>query len=153
MTTCDCATCSPLPIRMVLCSICGNKRCPHATDHRLGCTNSNEPGQDGSKYGPTRAEEERVTVTHLAAHPKRAIPQSAIEAFGMLADMRIEDFGQPQSFHLRRGKGCCEVWVTFSCTPKFNVNMSVHHQHWPANFKAARKWVKETLGDLQEVKQ
>lgn len=36
--------------RMILCSICGNKRCPHAADHRHECTNSNEPGQPGSSY-------------------------------------------------------------------------------------------------------
>jgi hypothetical protein len=36
---------------MVLCPTCGNKRCPHATDHDLACTNSNEPGQPGSSYG------------------------------------------------------------------------------------------------------
>jgi hypothetical protein len=35
---------------MVLCSICGNKRCPHASDHNLACTNSNEPEQEGSIY-------------------------------------------------------------------------------------------------------
>lgn len=26
-------------------------RCPHGTDHNLRCTNSNEPGQEGSRYG------------------------------------------------------------------------------------------------------
>jgi len=36
--------------RMILCPDCGNKRCPRATDHRLTCTNSNEPGQPGSCY-------------------------------------------------------------------------------------------------------
>jgi hypothetical protein len=36
--------------RMFLCSICGNKRCPHATDHELACTHSNESGQKGSAY-------------------------------------------------------------------------------------------------------
>jgi hypothetical protein len=36
--------------RMILCEHCGNKRCPHASDHRLACTNSNEPGQPGSIY-------------------------------------------------------------------------------------------------------
>lgn len=35
---------------MILCSTCGNKRCPHATDHRNECTNSNAPGQKGSFY-------------------------------------------------------------------------------------------------------
>ena len=37
------------PLRYV-CEICGNKRCPHHSDHRLACTNSNEPGQAGSIY-------------------------------------------------------------------------------------------------------
>jgi hypothetical protein len=36
--------------RMVLCANCGCKRCPHATDHRHACTDSNEPGQPGSVY-------------------------------------------------------------------------------------------------------
>ena len=36
--------------RMILCPICGNKRCPHATDHRNACTNSNAKGQPGSIY-------------------------------------------------------------------------------------------------------
>ena len=35
---------------MILCPKCGNKRCPHATDHENACTNSNEPGQPGSIY-------------------------------------------------------------------------------------------------------
>jgi hypothetical protein len=36
--------------RMFLCSKCGNKRCPKATDCLLECTNSNEPNQTGSRY-------------------------------------------------------------------------------------------------------
>jgi hypothetical protein len=36
--------------RMILCSGCGNKRCPKASDHRLDCTSSNDPGQPGSVY-------------------------------------------------------------------------------------------------------
>lgn len=36
--------------KMILCPICGNKRCPKASDHRLECTGSNEPGQPGSIY-------------------------------------------------------------------------------------------------------
>lgn len=42
--------------RMVTCQVCGNKRCPHATDHRWECTGSNEPGQDGSVYGTPPAD-------------------------------------------------------------------------------------------------
>lgn len=37
-------------VTMVLCQICGNKRCPHAKDHNNACTDSNEPGQPGSAY-------------------------------------------------------------------------------------------------------
>ncbi len=54
---CDCEVCQPLNLlrpRMILCAICGNKRCPHATDHQNACTNSNEPGQPGSTYVTVR---------------------------------------------------------------------------------------------------
>jgi len=36
--------------RMILCNKCGNKRCPHATNHENQCTSSNERGQVGSYY-------------------------------------------------------------------------------------------------------
>lgn len=32
------------------CETCGNKRCPHHSDHTLTCTRSNEPGQTGSVF-------------------------------------------------------------------------------------------------------
>jgi len=37
-------------VRMILCETCGNKRCPHASDHRLACSGRNNVGQDGSIY-------------------------------------------------------------------------------------------------------
>lgn len=49
MKTC-CRKCNPKFPGMMLCSSCGNKRCPHATDHNLSCTRSNKPGQAGSYY-------------------------------------------------------------------------------------------------------
>ncbi|MNE20680.1 hypothetical protein D3C81_240100 [compost metagenome] len=36
--------------KMILCPVCGCKRCPHASDHDLACTGSNEVGQPGSIY-------------------------------------------------------------------------------------------------------
>lgn len=36
--------------RMLVCPICGNKRCPKASDHELDCTGSNKPGQPASVY-------------------------------------------------------------------------------------------------------
>lgn len=50
---CWCRTCRPITLtdmRFVVCPDCGNKRCPHANDHRNSCTGSNEPGQEGSAY-------------------------------------------------------------------------------------------------------
>lgn len=53
MRSCHCATCLPInkKTRMVVCGICGNKRCPHATNHIFACTGSNDPGQPGNSYG------------------------------------------------------------------------------------------------------
>jgi Zn finger protein HypA/HybF involved in hydrogenase expression len=34
----------------IVCPDCGNKRCPKSTNHNLACTDSNEPGQAGSRY-------------------------------------------------------------------------------------------------------
>ena len=50
---CWCESCKPNDwnnMRMILCGICGNKRCPHATNHINACTCSNEPGQKGSSW-------------------------------------------------------------------------------------------------------
>lgn len=45
-----CAKCRPQFGGMIVCVTCGNKRCPHATDCALACTNSNAPNQKGSSY-------------------------------------------------------------------------------------------------------
>lgn len=45
---CWCATCRPVSfgdMRMALCPVCGNKRCPRASNHIYACTGSNEVGQ------------------------------------------------------------------------------------------------------------
>lgn len=34
----------------IVCPICGNKRCPKASNHENACSGSNEPGQAGSDY-------------------------------------------------------------------------------------------------------
>lgn len=36
--------------QMITCPLCGNKRCPKASDHRNKCTRSNATGQAGSIY-------------------------------------------------------------------------------------------------------
>lgn len=47
---CGCRVCNPTAWWMVTCGICGNKRCPHGTNHEHACTGSNEHGQEGSVY-------------------------------------------------------------------------------------------------------
>lgn len=50
---CSCHACRPVTFagsRFIVCPDCGNKRCPHANDHRNACTGSNESGQEGSAY-------------------------------------------------------------------------------------------------------
>ena len=52
---CYCYNCNQQDIQyivstMIVCPECGNKCCPHATDHNLVCAHSNEPGQPGSRY-------------------------------------------------------------------------------------------------------
>ena len=42
---------NPIGAPMIVCGVCGNKRCPKATDCELACTGSNELGQVGSIYG------------------------------------------------------------------------------------------------------
>ena len=59
-TKCWCHTCRPVTMtdaRFVVCPDCGNKRCPHANDHRNACTGSNEPGQEGSAYPAAQHQE------------------------------------------------------------------------------------------------
>ena len=36
---------SGIPTTMITCPVCGNKRCPKATDKSRDCSGSNEPGQ------------------------------------------------------------------------------------------------------------
>lgn len=49
--------------RMIVCSDCGNKRCPKASNHRHKCTGSNEVGQYGSIYtAPRKLSDEEIEV-------------------------------------------------------------------------------------------
>ena len=42
-------------LSIIVCPICGHKRCPKASDHEMACTNSNDPGQPGSVYSANRS--------------------------------------------------------------------------------------------------
>lgn len=63
---CWCEACKPNDfnnMRMIVCEICGNKRCPHATNHINECTGSNEPGQKGSSWENYKVPETYNTKT------------------------------------------------------------------------------------------
>lgn len=77
-----CWTCVPDYPYMRLCSECGNKRCPHANDHRNACTSSNDTGQPGSAYehGSGAASARRFAATLGPDHPvTRAMERLAYE--------------------------------------------------------------------------
>lgn len=55
---CWCHDCNSEANFMIVCPDCGNKRCPHAHQHILGCTGSNAPNQPGTAVlGPETAED------------------------------------------------------------------------------------------------
>lgn len=47
---CSCAACRPhrVEMRMILCEVCGDKRCPHAADHRNPCASMDAQKTGGS---------------------------------------------------------------------------------------------------------
>lgn len=59
---CSCEACireralETIGTRMIVCETCGNKRCPHATNHIHPCTGDNSPGQFGSSWENVRHE-------------------------------------------------------------------------------------------------
>lgn len=67
-------------MQMFLCTQCGNKRCPHATDHRLSCTNSNEAGQEGSSYGPPLYRRDQATLIEAQAAEIEGLRKAVEEA-------------------------------------------------------------------------
>lgn len=87
------------PIRfMVLCSTCGNKRCPHAADHDLDCTASNEPGQPGSAYehgsGAASARRLSMPAPRVHNHPPRRCNERVVD--GHLRGECLNDDGSPR---------------------------------------------------------
>lgn len=70
--------------RMILCSECGNKRCPKATNHELPCTNSNEPGQAGSVY---------THPTPAVAQPPADVVRELVGALTDLLEFHVKSTG------------------------------------------------------------
>ncbi|TRM53256.1 hypothetical protein YH64_009145 [Achromobacter sp. LC458] len=105
---CWCATCRPVSfgdMRMVLCPVCGNKRCPRAADHRYACTGSNEVGQVGVdvadmahrapqclKYGANMSPEEIEAIAQRPTYCKadgEAVTLSRAERDALVAMARV----------------------------------------------------------------
>lgn len=99
---------------MVLCAICGNKRCPHATNHEFACTNSNAPGQPGSSYENCK--------------PSVALPKPSVAA--QLSDPACEDI--VTQFQ----KDCAAVTQALNSTTQYGDEvrrMAQELAHWKAN--------------------
>lgn len=94
--------------RMILCPTCGNKRCPKATDHRLDCTGSNEPGQAGSRYITT------VLEVYAERDKLRAFAQDVMENWpdvGSLDGYDLQMLGVKHGLltETTHYKPCCDV--------------------------------------------
>ncbi|OWT55346.1 hypothetical protein CEY09_30640 [Achromobacter marplatensis] len=88
---------------MVLCPVCGNKRCPRASNHIYACTRSNEPGQVGSTFieqpkpqgtinGAIMTKEELSAIANREAHCKpfgAAVTLSVGERDALVAMARL----------------------------------------------------------------
>jgi hypothetical protein len=91
--------------RMVLCATCGNKRCPHAADHRNECTHSNEPGQPGSNYPATAVAPSLNEATELVGqgHSPRtagaeelgAMPTHAAQHRAVAGTGKVDEGSEP----------------------------------------------------------
>lgn len=61
----------------VVCSQCGNKRCPKADDHRNTCSGSNDPGQPASTPEPPPEYDPEVEKRAFAARLLAEVPKEA----------------------------------------------------------------------------
>ena len=95
--------------RMILCSECGNKRCPKASDHTLQCTGSNELHQAGSVFStppaqPAQRTEDSVRLDFVLE--KAAYVTSSIlnrkQVFQLQADDGVVLSGRDQFFSTAR---------------------------------------------------
>lgn len=57
--------------RLIVCRQCGNKRCPHASDHDQPCTGSNEPGQADAAFKMCDQGEDPSDVLRMIEHGLR----------------------------------------------------------------------------------
>ncbi|MDT0618443.1 hypothetical protein RM531_08135 [Salinisphaera sp. P385] len=95
--------------QMIVCSDCGNKRCPKAEDHRFACTGSNETGQIGQREG-------RASLPSLIKHPVFPVGAVVVHRKGMRYQIiggpdvyRLEATGEPA--YLYRAVEGGEIWV------------------------------------------
>ena len=142
--------------RMVVCSICGNKRCPHANNHNNPCTNSNEPGQPGSSYSmseiknkttqpsdaPEPARARRLVGWHPPAEPgmtcmpkyEDVLPASAqgevCEKCGGAGWVWGHELPTPEETPTDTRYSCpvCQVLLIYGTPPSIEKNGEAHHQ-------------------------
>ena len=133
-----------LATRMVLCPLCGNKRCPHASDHRFKCTNSNDSGQEGSVYKlhpqqPCPKCAEWIELGKAETRQKNSFfDQSCInlkraEAAEARADKWQSAYAK--EFDIRNGTPCEQIrWQqTLDDTRENLANVQVQLDDWIAN--------------------
>jgi len=95
--------------QMIVCQICGNKRCPHAEDHRYKCTGSNAPDQIPELESPP-PQPAPPAIDPLASLPRRtaappadAAIEAIMERLGICERMLKDDEDDPSvtGFYVR----------------------------------------------------
>lgn len=92
---CSCEACSPDDVvgfnrRFIVCSICGNKRCPHAHNHLNACTNSNEVGQPGSSWEHVSPVSGSIGASAASAHQLQHVSLPLSQQKAMLQEIPMQ---------------------------------------------------------------
>lgn len=128
--------------RMIVCNLCGNKRCPHANDINNACTGSNEPGQPGSAY-----------PSHPLTEPLQEVPSRV--AYIKTPSGRTFVDGNSQSSGEWTPKPSARRRLVFDCetAPLSDAAKYLEDPEPPANYskpETIAKWIAEKRAEQLE---
>lgn len=157
---CGCRACNPAAWWMVVCKICGNKRCPHAEDHGFECSGSNAVGQT-PKIGPSRDQTAGwVSVICKLPHTPSNRTETAIPATFMPAAVSDSGNGCAGMFFVIPGQPMGkprmtqrDVWKKRPCVVRYRawtdkaraaagkLTAGPQNVSWTAYFAMPKSWL------------
>lgn len=136
---CGCRACNPTAWWMVVCKICGNKRCPHAEDHRFQCSGSNAVEQT-PKIGPSRAQDPNVGTFMPAA-----VSDSGNGGAGVFFVIPGQPMGKPRMTQrdVWKKRPCVlryRAWADKARAAAGNLITGPQNVSWTAYFAMPKSW-------------